>query len=174
MKNDNGTVNIHGKEYQTVALRVKKFCEERPGYALTTEIIYRDKDEVVMKATISDPDGRVLATGHAEEQRNASKINKTSALENCETSAIGRVLAALGLGGTEFATANEVQNAISQQEHQPAITPQQSADIQALLDETGADKSRFLKYFHVNQLSDLPAKRYDTAVKMLEKKREAA
>src|SRR5688572_31386677 len=68
-----------------------------------------------MKATITDESGRVLATGHSEEYRHTSKINETSALENAETSAIGRALAAFGLGGTEFASADEVANAIQQQ-----------------------------------------------------------
>jgi hypothetical protein len=68
-----------------------------------------------MKASISNEQGRLLATGFAEEVRAASKINRTSALENAETSAIGRALAALGLAGTEYASADEVANAISQQ-----------------------------------------------------------
>ena len=46
----------------------------------------------------------------------ASKINATSALENAETSAIGRRLSALGFGGTEYASADEVANAIQQQQ----------------------------------------------------------
>jgi hypothetical protein len=71
---------------------------------------------VVMLARIANEQGEVLATGHSEEYRHTSQINKTSALENAETSAIGRALAALGLGGTEFATADEVANAISQQQ----------------------------------------------------------
>lgn len=110
-----GTINIHGKEYQTVALRVQMFREAHPDWSLTTSVMDRDAQCVVMQATIADTEGRVIATGHAEEYRTSSQINKTSALENAETSAIGRALAALGLGGTEFATANEVQNAIHQQ-----------------------------------------------------------
>ena len=110
-----GVVNIRGKEYQTVALRVQKFREAHPNWSLTSEVLFRDADCVVMKSIIADETGRVLATGHAEEFRNASQINGTSALENAETSAHGRSMAALGLGGTEFASANEVQNAIHQQ-----------------------------------------------------------
>ena len=68
-----------------------------------------------MKASISNEQGRLLATGFAEEVRAASKINRTSALENAETSAVGRALAALGLAGTEYASADEVANAITQQ-----------------------------------------------------------
>lgn len=122
-KQNNGKVNIHGREYETVALRVQKFKSSYPNHALTTEVLTRDADCVVMKASIYNPEGRLIATGHAEEYRKASTINKTSALENAETSAIGRALAAFGLGGTEFATADEVANAISQQ--RAAEKPQQ-------------------------------------------------
>ncbi len=114
MAKDTGIVNIHGKQYQTVAYRVGLFRDKHPDLSLITEVISRDDDVVVMKATISDY-GRIIATGHAEENRRSSQINKTSALENAETSAIGRALAAFGIGGTEFASANEVENAIHQQ-----------------------------------------------------------
>lgn len=117
-KQNNGKVNIHGREYETVALRVQKFKSSYPNHALTTEVLTRDADCVVMKASIYNPEGRLIATGHAEEYRKASTINKTSALENAETSAIGRALAAFGLGGTEFATADEVANAICQEKAQ--------------------------------------------------------
>jgi len=114
MAKDTGIVNIHGKQYQTVAYRVGLFRDKHPDLSLITEVISRDDDVVVMKATISDY-GRIIATGHAEENRRSSQINKTSALENAETSAIGRALAAFGIGGTEFASANEVENAIHQE-----------------------------------------------------------
>jgi hypothetical protein len=70
-----------------------------------------------MKATISAAN-MVIATGYAEEVRTASKINRTSALENCETSAVGRALAFFGLAGSEIASADEVANAIQQQNNQ--------------------------------------------------------
>ena len=61
--------------------------------------------------------GRVVATGHAHEERGSSNINKTSFVENCETSAIGRALAMLGIGiDTSIASANEVEDAIAQQQ----------------------------------------------------------
>jgi hypothetical protein len=119
-KDNSGVVNIHGKQYETVALRVRKFRDKYPHWRLLTEIQHRDEECVVMVARIANEQGEVLATGHSEEYRHTSQINKTSALENAETSAIGRALAALGLGGTEFATADEVANAISQQ---GTITP---------------------------------------------------
>ena len=146
MAKDNGIVNIHGKEYQTVALRVGKFREQ---YGLTlsliTEIIYADDKVVRMKATISGEKG-VIATGHSEEYRSSSNINKTSALENAETSAIGRALASLGLGGTEFASADEVARAITTKAPAPVapvkapLTENQVADFIANI-EAAADEA---------------------------------
>lgn len=114
---DTGVVNIHGKEYKTVAKRVDEFRQDNgKDLSIITSLVDRDENAVVMKAEILDKDGRVIATGYAEEYRTASQINKTSALENCETSAIGRALANFGLGGGEYASADEVANAICQQE----------------------------------------------------------
>lgn len=114
---DTGVVNIHGKEYKTVAKRVDEFRNaHKTDLAIITSLVDRDENTVVMKAEIIDKDGRTIATGYAEEHRTASQINRTSALENCETSAIGRALANFGLGGGEYASADEVANAINQQE----------------------------------------------------------
>lgn len=107
-------VNIHGKEYFTVAERVQNLTDKLSGdYSLTTEIVQFDEALVVMKAILIFNNNEY--TGHAFERSSSSQINKTSHLENCETSAIGRALAAAGYGGTEYASANEVQNAIAQQ-----------------------------------------------------------
>lgn len=113
-----GTVNIKGKEYQTVALRVKQFRDEHPDWSILTKVINLDtffEDLVICKTQICDESGKVLSEGHAEEKRGSSQINQTSALENCETSAVGRALAFLGYGGSEIASADEVANAINQQ-----------------------------------------------------------
>lgn len=124
LNKDTGIVNIHGKEYKTVAKRVDEFRKEyKTEYAIITELVSRDDDSVVMVAKIiSKENDRVVATGYAEEMRSASQINRTSALENCETSAIGRALANFGLGGGEYASADEVANAIIQQNSQPTQT----------------------------------------------------
>jgi hypothetical protein len=114
-------IEIHGKQYVTVAERVAKFREDLPiatGWGIVTEIISQAEDAIVMRAHIHDPEGHVVACGHAEEKFGTTQINQTSAVENCETSAIGRALAACGYGGTEYASANEVQNAIGQQVRQ--------------------------------------------------------
>lgn len=122
MAKDTGKISIHGKEYKTVALRVNEIRGEL-GYTvgITTEIIEATAEIVIMKAAVTDKEGFVIGTGYAEEKRNSSMINKTSALENCETSAIGRALAACGYAGTEYASVNEVENAIHQQ-NAPLVT----------------------------------------------------
>jgi 2-hydroxychromene-2-carboxylate isomerase len=107
-------VNIHGKEYLTVAERVGTFRDKHPNYSIITEIIDNSDGYIVMLATIKNGE-LTIATGHAQEKYGSSNINQTSALENCETSAIGRALAAFGLAGSEFASADEVSTAIQQQ-----------------------------------------------------------
>jgi len=116
-------VNIHGKEYKTVAERVAAFRAESADLTIETEIVLWEGDDVVVKASISN-NGKLIATGLAHEVRGSTNINKTSHVENCETSAIGRALAAFGLGGTEYASADEVANAIAQQNEAKAGIPQ--------------------------------------------------
>lgn len=112
---DDGVVRIHGKEYLTVARRINDFRAMHPDYGVHTEILSIDENTVVCRAVITDAEGRQLSSGIAEEHRRASKINQTSATENCETSAVGRALAFLGMAGTEIASADEVAGAIAQQ-----------------------------------------------------------
>jgi hypothetical protein len=114
-------VNIHGKQYKTVNERVGEFREAKSDWPITTELVSDRDGVVIMKASVSNPDGLVIGTGYAEEVRGSTNINKTSALENCETSAIGRALASIGLGGTEYASANEVSTAIIQQHVMEAV-----------------------------------------------------
>tara|TARA_Y100001980_G_C14485122_1_gene262998 strand:+ start:502 stop:1092 length:591 start_codon:yes stop_codon:yes gene_type:complete len=110
------TISIHGKDYATVALRLA-VARRNLGAKLKieTEIVSIDKDVVVVKAIVTIA-GNVIATGLAEERRAASRINQTSALENCETSAVGRALAFCGITNDTIASAEEVAAAIEQQD----------------------------------------------------------
>ena len=110
-----GEVDIHGKIYLTVARRINDFRDQHPNYGIHSEVISVDATSVLVKSVITDETGREISSGIAEETRSASKINKTSAVENCETSAVGRALAFFGMAGTEIASADEVQAAIAQQ-----------------------------------------------------------
>jgi hypothetical protein len=114
-KENRKTGEVVRKIYEPVSDRVRKFrdtCPVKEGWGLTTEVSYPDDQTVKSVAIITDPEGRVVATGTAEETRGASYINRTSAVENCETSAIGRALFAAGFGGGEFASADELLAAL--------------------------------------------------------------
>ena len=113
------TTNIRGKQYVEVNERIKFFRQEDryKDWTIMSEFTHLDSEQCVCKTTIADATGRVIATGHAHEVQASSNINKTSYVENCETSAIGRALAMLGIGiDTSIASANEVQDAIAKQE----------------------------------------------------------
>jgi len=109
-------VNIHGKDYATVAHRVAVLRRNLGAkLSIHTEIISIDENKVVVKASAL-LNGNVIATGHAEEDRKSSRINSTSALENAETSAIGRMASFLGVTNDNIASAEEVGLAISMQD----------------------------------------------------------
>lgn len=105
-------IQLKGKKYALVAERVQAFRELCPDGLITTEILYLQDGVVTMKTSIYDEGGKLLATGLAQEKENSTNVNKTSYVENCETSAIGRALAALGIGSEcSMASAEEVLNA---------------------------------------------------------------
>ncbi len=107
-------VKIHGKDYKTVAERVTEFHNEhKDNKSILTEIIQFKDGIVVVKAVVKI--GESIFCGHAYEELGSSKINETSALENCETSAIGRALASAGYLGSEFASADELVGALNKQ-----------------------------------------------------------
>ena len=113
------TTNIRGKQYVEVNERIKFFRQEEQykNWSLITEFTVLDDAQCVCKASIADPEHRIISVGHAHEVQGSSNINKTSYVENCETSAIGRALAMLGIGiDTSIASANEVSDAIAKQE----------------------------------------------------------
>ena len=112
------TTNIKGKDYVEVNQRLLYFRNEPAyaGWSLESELVELHADRCCVRAVIRDNEGRIRATGHASEDRTSSMINKTSYVENCETSAWGRALACIGIGiETSIASSNEVQMAIAQQ-----------------------------------------------------------
>ena len=122
------TIDIKGKKYVQVNERLKWFRENVQGYGLLTEIISLDDAQCTIQAKIVDKDGFVVAMGTAHEERDdkSSMVNKTSYVENCETSAWGRALGNFGIGIDEsIATADEVLRAIAKQEQIAQSTDEQ-------------------------------------------------
>jgi len=122
------TTDIKGKDYAEVNQRIKAFRMVYPTGTIETEMISNENGICIFKAkvgftsTIFD-DGKIrteytlLGTGTAYEKEDSSFINKTSYIENCETSAVGRALGMCGFGiDVSVASAEEVQNAIQNQE----------------------------------------------------------
>ena len=106
------TIDQKGKPYVTVDERVKAFRQLCPGGGIITEMVHYQDGKVVIKATVTDEDGQVLSTGYAEEIEGNGFVNKTSFVENAETSAVGRALGFLYLGATSsIASYDEVRNA---------------------------------------------------------------
>lgn len=99
-----------GKQYSMVGQRVEAFRNHvGADLGIETELIINDGKTVLIKAFIRDKTGFCVSSGYAEEIRGSTNINKGAAIENCETSAIGRALAALGLHGGEYASVNEIE-----------------------------------------------------------------
>lgn len=110
------TIDVKGKQYAEVPQRIKAFRKLFPNGSIETEIVSLDEKRVVMKCTVKDENGKVLAIAHAYENEGSSFINKTSFIENCCTSCTGRALGYLGIGiDTSVASYEEVANAIENQ-----------------------------------------------------------
>lgn len=109
-------IDVKGKEYVEVFQRVKAFRNVCPNGTIATELVSNENGVCVFKASVMDDEGKLLATGTAYEKENSSFINKTSYIENCETSAVGRALGFLGIGiDTSIASVEEVVNAMNGQ-----------------------------------------------------------
>ena len=116
------------KEYATVPERVKAFRTICPGGSIVTEIVSLTDSMVIMKSTITDEDGKVLSNGMAIEPPDSTYINKTSFIENCETSAVGRALGWLALGiDASMCSAEELVNAVLNQGDTPVAQTTQAA-----------------------------------------------
>ena len=85
-------------DYETVEVRLEKFIKEYSDFRIATELEVVEKDRYIVKAYLfkTSSDSVAWATGYAEEKITDRGVNSTSALENCETSAIGRALANAG------------------------------------------------------------------------------
>ena len=168
------TTPIKGKEYAEVPQRIKAFRMVFPEGTITTELLSNENGVCVFRASVfadSDPTQFPLGTGHAYEKESSSFINKTSYIENCETSAVGRALGMAGFGiDTSVCSAEELGNAMLQQEVNKPITDVQIRTISSLAKEKGSDIKAICEYFHVGALSNMTAQDYAKCISMLNAK----
>jgi len=164
---ESGIVRIHDKDYRTVALRIKEFRKEHPDWSVITEVVEMNTEGVVVKATCLDDRKQIRSTGLAEENRTTG-INKTSALENAETSAVGRALAFLGYAGSCIASAEEIAIANT------PITAEQLAELRANVEKYGIDVPKFCQLLGAASLPDIPSHKWPEVLSMVETKRKRA
>jgi len=141
------TINIHGKQYVEVKERIKHFREHFKDWSLTSDLLELTDERCVIKATISNEQDRVLASGIAYETKGSSYINKTSFVENCETSAWGRALGNLGIGvETSIASAEEIQYAKAQDKPKKLSKSKlDDGQLQAMIVAIGEGKQETVK-----------------------------
>jgi|TARA_R100000084_G_scaffold39053_1_gene15790 hypothetical protein len=148
-----GVTQRGGKKYTQVVHRMEAFRQMHgTEYGVDTHILVDDGQRVVVKAKITNMDGVVIGAGMAEEIRGQGNVNKTSALENCETSAIGRALASLGLAGGEYASANEMDG-VGRKEEAIASMPPPKQPPASLL-ELQQQANDFLPEFDLKQTKE--------------------
>lgn len=149
------TIDIKGKKYVEVNERIKHFRENYLGSIVTT-LLSNNNGVCIFKAEIII-DGIVMATGHAYETENSSFINKTSYIENCETSAVGRALGIMGIGiDTSIASAEEVNNAIVNQSKPETKKPTVAEIIKGIKTAQHPDtkKIEVLEWMEKNNYTD--------------------
>lgn len=134
--------NFNLDDYETVADRIKRFYKDNPDARILTDIAFDDGKRVVMKATLYKTHEDVIwATGYAEEIRGEGFVNKTSAPENCETSAIGRALANANYAGDKRASREEMEkvNRYERQQEQDRMqtNPAALVEIGKMLEDKG-------------------------------------
>lgn len=141
------SITIKGKKYVTVNERLKAFRAVCPGGTIETQILSLADGVVTMMATVYDEDGAKLGTGHAQEKESSSYINKTSYIENCETSAIGRALATgCGIGiDDSMGSADEIANAILNQTLEQEASPAERKAFIQMAESKGLNPEEVLK-----------------------------
>jgi len=162
-----------GKEYIEVNQRIKAFRMLFPMGSISTELLSLEDGICIFRATVSDEDGRTLGTGTAYEKENSSFINKTSYIENCETSAVGRALAMCGFGiDTSIASYEEVANAKKQQEqNDPVEDAKIRTKVFKYINNLGKEKAeKICKLYKISKITEMTIEQCNHYIKVLEEK----
>lgn len=169
------TTNIKGKEYAEVNQRIKAFRMIYPMGTIDTEMISNENGICIFKATVGNGE-TILGVGHAYEKENSSFINKTSYIENCETSAVGRALGMVGFGiDTSVASAEEVQNAIMQQDDDKVIDKTKAQALDKSIENAGITDEvveLILSGYGYTSTSEIKVKDYNSIVQDFKSKKE--
>ena len=159
------TVDVGRKPYVMVNDRVQGFRKLYPMGDIRTEmVVYIPDDYCVFKADAYDENGNHLATGYAQESIEKNKtINRTSMLENAETSAVGRCLGFLGIGSVDsIASADEMNKAINRSRKlDSTIGDDLASQLVRELMEAGQSPDSVCKYNKVNHLNELTMEQYN-------------
>jgi len=141
--------------YETVAQRLVRWWTEYPDGRIITSIHHYDGSTIIMRAECYNNDDRLIATGYAEEVFGSSPVNKTSFLENCETSAIGRAISNSRIGhtgerasSTEMEKVNRVNSEPARPDTHGSATPKQIGFLKSLARGKGWDDLQLLDYIH--------------------------
>lgn len=150
-------VKIQGKDYVLVSDRVLYFNEAYPDGSIETELVSSwDSELVVVKATVS-PDGKRKFTGYSQAVVGNGYINKTSALENCETSAVGRALGMMGIGVIEsIASADELKKSTWNEPYPKPPTKAEREKALSPLDKAKGELMRKMMYDYGLSSKELP------------------
>ena len=153
------TIDVKGKEYAEVNQRIKVFRMVYPQGFIVTDMISNVDGVCVFTAKVGyyteDNQPCVIGCGTAYEKEGSTFINRTSYIENCETSAVGRALGMAGFGiDTSVASAEEVQNAILNQDDESKATRTQIQVIEKYY--TGDNLTMLLQSNGIDKLEDLP------------------
>ena len=158
-------IDVKGKNYADVANRVNAFRKLFPNGSITTEIISNDAGVCIIKATCYDEVGKILSTCTADEKEGSSFINKTSYIENCETSAVGRALGFIGIGvDNDIASVQEVLNAEQQQIDIKNITKAMVTALKEKCKKDNVPENIVLEKCKVEKFEDLSNKVYSNVV----------
>lgn len=162
-------------DYVQVNERIEKFYEKYPEGSIQTEIITNENGMVIFKAyAYRNNEDTKPATGHAMEKEGSSYINKTSHIENCETSAVGRALAMLGFEiKKSVASREEVENAKLQQEMMKTIDKGTATALVNTLKAEGfsdEDIGKSLAKYKVKKAEELTEAQYAEILLKIKKK----
>ena len=139
-------IKIKGNDYVMVNERVKQFHIDYPNGKIETELIeFTERCITRTKVTPDVANPERYFTGIAYEKEGSNFINKTSFIEQCETSSCGRALGFLGLGIDEsIASYDEVSTAIEQSKSKPAPKPKKVVKVDDKLNVSVEDiKEKF-------------------------------